>query len=104
VKLNGEEARRLHCALLSAFPSYELLEIMLRFHLDAELPTIVSNSNLDVVTYRVITWAESQGKTVALIRGARSRNPDNPDLKEVAPILLMALEKRYREKGLTVNW
>ena len=82
--LKGKQLEALQEALLSAFPSYPALEMLLRFELNARLGNIASPGPLTQVVYAIITWAEAEGRLEELIAGARSRNPGNEKLKRFA--------------------
>ncbi|MCC2667594.1 MAG: hypothetical protein K0Q72_65, partial [Armatimonadetes bacterium] len=76
--------QQLHAALLSAFPKRSDLERMLRFELDARLDEITDVGNLNDTVFRVIEWAEANGRIHDLIRGARNQNPGHAGLAALA--------------------
>lgn len=82
----------LHTGLLSAFRSYEDLEIMLRLHVDGKRPVdIVEETKLPFVVLKIIDAAEAEGWLAQLIKGARAYNPGNADLKAAAQQIPAAL-------------
>ena len=83
----GEQVYRLHAALLSAFPDRDLLGMMVRFKLSENLDAIVEPGSLDVVTYKLIEWAEARGQVERLINGALMQNPGSEQLRAVAETL-----------------
>ena len=60
--LKGKQVAAFQEALLSAFPEYDDLEQMLRFDLDVRLPLITSRDAMRTVTFRLVKWAEAEGK------------------------------------------
>ena len=84
--------RALHTGLLSAFRSYEDLEIMLRLHVDGRrLVDIVEETKLPFVVLKIIDAAEAEGWLAQLVKGAREYNPGNPELKSAALLIPVAL-------------
>ncbi len=81
MSLSKEEYQQLQEALLSAFPSKETLRQMVRFELGASLDAIAGGSNQSEVIFNLIGWAETCGKSQALIEGAYHHNSTNPKLK-----------------------
>ena len=90
MSLTGPQIQQLQDALLSAFPTRGALEQMVRFHLDQRLDAIVGGQNQTEVVYNLISWAEAQDQTAALIAGARAANPGNVRLRETAAQLTSA--------------
>jgi hypothetical protein len=80
MKLSGRDYQQLQHALLSAFSS-DTLKQMLFFELGESLETIVSGGNLADTVFGLIRWAVAQGRLDDLIAGARSFNPGNADLQ-----------------------
>ncbi|MDJ0775207.1 MAG: SUMF1/EgtB/PvdO family nonheme iron enzyme [Mastigocoleus sp. MO_167.B18] len=81
MKLSGGEHKEFSNALISAFPSYKSLEMMVRYQLDQSLETIAADKgNLNEVVFELIKWAESR-RLEELIEGAYKENPANPELK-----------------------
>ncbi len=80
MKLNGELRKKLQEALLSAFPDRGDLERMVAWGLDKNLEAIAGSGPLDDVSFELIEWAESEGRTDELIKAAQEINPNNPDL------------------------
>ena len=78
--LNGRQKKALHGALRLAFPRHAALERLVDFHLDEHLAAIAGEGPLDETLFRLIEWAEAQGKLEALVNGARDEVPGNPHL------------------------
>ena len=113
MNLSNDEPREFREALLSAFPSYSNLEMMVSDRLDQNLNRIVSNGNLENVAFELIKWAESQGRLEELIRGAYKQNPGNlqlkafyqkkiPKEKQLIDILELDFWKEHKNKVLTI--
>lgn len=75
------EIEELTDVLLNAFDKDSLPQ-MVRFSLGQRLETITLGPNLKALVSELIAWAELNGKTKVLIRGASKCNPDNPYLIE----------------------
>lgn len=86
--MNGSDRKKLHNALLNAFPTADALARLVRFGLDENLENITSRGNLADRTFDLIEWAESQGRTLDLFRAARQEVPGN--------VALAALEPTFR--------
>jgi Trypsin-like peptidase domain/Effector-associated domain 1 len=71
-------------ALVSAFPGYDNLDMMVTFKLGTPLERIHQRAQLDYVALQVVRWAKSRGKVDDLIAGALNQNPENPDLLALA--------------------
>ena len=76
--LDGRQKKALHAALRNAFPRPAALERLVEFHLDEHLAVIAGEGALDDVIFRLIAWAEAQGRLAALVNGARAEAPGNP--------------------------
>jgi hypothetical protein len=90
IRLSGDQSKQLEKALLSAFPRLSDLEKLLRYGLDQNLFEIAGNGSLSEISFRLIAWAESQGRTENLIRSAVAENPRNPELQKFAEQLGLA--------------
>lgn len=88
--LRGEQSKRLHRALMSAFPRRTDLAQMVRFRLDENLETIAAGGSLSDLTFGLITWAEAAGRTQELVAGALAEQPRNPDMQSFAAELGLA--------------
>jgi hypothetical protein len=100
VLLTGDEVAKLHAALISAFPTFDHLEMMVRFYFEESLATILSNSDRSVssAVFELIRWAESEGRVPELLRGALQGNPTNQVLVAVCSLLLLAIAQRQPSK------
>lgn len=81
MQLNGKSRHSFHEALLSAFPTPAKLKQMVSFELDENLDAIAIGGNYSEVVFKLIEWAEAEGKVKKLLDAARSSNPGNPKLK-----------------------
>jgi hypothetical protein len=88
IKLNGNQLRRLHDALVDAFRSRNDLVRLVRFHLNENLETIVGAGPLSQTAFELIEWAQSRGRLGELLRGARAENSGNPLLAAIVAELL----------------
>ena len=82
--LNGRQTKQLREALLKAFPSRSALEEAVYYQLGGKLVTITPEGSLTDMTFGLINWAESHGKTAELVNAALTVNPGNPALQEFA--------------------
>jgi|SRR5579871_294625 len=82
MKLNGEQTRQLHRALLSAFPDGASLQRLVKTVLEENLAAIARANKLADTAFDLIEWAEAHGKLEQLIEGAYRDNPGNPDLHQ----------------------
>jgi hypothetical protein len=83
LQLIGIQIEQLMNALFEAFPSEAALAIMVRTKLDKELDELVKmNESRQHQCFRLVIWANSQGKVEDLIRAAHDANPGSPKLKE----------------------
>ncbi|WKZ47535.1 MAG: effector-associated domain EAD1-containing protein [Anaerolineales bacterium] len=83
MKLTGAQYDKLSKALRLAFPSVEYLERMVRFKLDTNLHEI-GYGDLSNYVFKLIQWAQAQGRLDQLIIGARQSNPKSLDLYDIA--------------------
>ena len=81
--LNGDQIEEFRDALIAAFSKDEL-KMMTHIELDVYFDTVVGDGTLRTQVYQLILWAERNGRTVDLIRGARSQVPGNQQLREFA--------------------
>ena len=89
-QMTGEQQRRLHEALLAAFPDVGSLRRMVAFGLNQNLDAIANIGKLSDTVFDLLKWALSTDKTIALVIAARNSNPDNPALRRVAEDLQLA--------------
>lgn len=82
--LKGKQLEELRDALVSAFPNYDDLKMMMLFELNERLQKYVERGPMNRVATDLIEWAEAQGKLEALIAGARAKNPGNVALQRFA--------------------
>jgi len=80
MQLNGEQRELFHKSLLSAFPDLSKLRQMVDFKLDENLDAIAMGENHSDIVFKLIKWAESEGKVNDLLTAARESNPGNSEL------------------------
>lgn len=84
MQIDGRQERQLHKALLSAFPTREALEKMVRYGLHENLATIAGNGTLDDTVFRLVRWAVTNGRPEELVNAALGENCRNRQLRDVA--------------------
>lgn len=84
--LDGAQKKQFREALLSAFPNYGALAMMVSDGLNENLAVIAGGDGnpLNAVVFDLIGWAETQGRTDELLVAARLQNPRNPPLRMFA--------------------
>jgi len=82
MQLDGEKLEQLQNALLSAFPDQGELEQLVRFKLNKNLNTIAvaNGATYSDVIFKLMIWAESEGKLTKLISAICSKKPENSQL------------------------
>lgn len=98
--LDGRQKKALHAALRNAFPRPAALERLVEFHLDEHLAVIVGEGALDDVIFRLIAWAEAQGRLATLVNGARTEAPGNPLLTAFERAVVEARDARPLDDSL----
>lgn len=81
MQLDGKTRKQFQDALLSAFPSGAELEQMVSFELNENLNSIATGRNYSEVVFKLIKWAEAQGRVEELLTAACSTNSGNPKLR-----------------------
>ncbi len=76
---DSRQLEALYRALLSAFPTEEALEKMLRFGMGVNLAEIASG-NLSDQVFAVIRFAEAQGLLATLLQSSLAASPNNASL------------------------
>ena len=84
MEINGSQKKRLREALLSAFPTYKDLEMMVCDEFGENLSSIAGNGNLKHTIFELIRWAIAQGRLEELIDAAHEQNTHNPQLKSIS--------------------
>ena len=82
--LSGPQQAELQAAMERSFTNRFAVEQFTLYSLDENLNTIVADVGLDQVFFRVIEWANSNGKIVLLVTKASARFPNNAELKAIA--------------------
>jgi Effector-associated domain 1/Trypsin-like peptidase domain len=95
--MNGEQYKRLHEALVAAFPDANSLRRMVRFGLDQNLDAVADTSTLNDAVFELLRWADSTNRIDHLIIAARNSNPGNSMLREIAEDLKLAADSRELE-------
>jgi len=96
-QMTGEQQRRLHKALLAAFPDVGSLRQMVRFGLNQNLDAIANIGKLSDTVFDLLNWAISRGNIACIVVAARNSNPDNPELRRIAEELQLAPESAALE-------
>lgn len=84
MKLAQTQRKQLHQALLDAFINESELAQMISFELDENLEAIAGKGSLSSIIFNLIRWAEAQGRTEELVKGALAQNPRNSSLQKFA--------------------
>ncbi|WP_424103285.1 effector-associated domain EAD1-containing protein [Moorena producens] len=84
MNLSGQQRKKLHEALINAFPDQSSLEQMVSFELDKNLNAIAGGANLKEVVFNLIQRAEAENWIKDLVSGARKSNPRNKRLHDIA--------------------
>lgn len=79
--------RHLREALLSAFPTYRDLEMMVFDQLNEQLSSITREDTLEHRVFELIQWAIAKGRLEELVIGALKQNSHNPQLSNVTELL-----------------
>lgn len=108
--LSGHERRILRQAIISAYPSYADLEIMVGDELEENLNAITGGGNLSQVVFNLIRWAEAKGKIEVLIIAAYETNSGNPELKQFyqsvfqQKFIIQPIQGTANDFGPDINW
>jgi len=78
---SGQAEQVFQDALVSAFPTYESMEQLVRL-LDVNLAEISRRGNLRDVVFDVVRWADRENRVPDLIRTAAAEQAGNPRLKQ----------------------
>ena len=84
--LNEHTAKQFHSALLSAFPNWTDLAIMVRHQLNQRLANLAGGpeQELRATAFKLIDASEAQGRLDGLLAAALAAAPDNPELQAFA--------------------
>jgi hypothetical protein len=97
LKLSKEERKQLREAILSAYPSYGDLEVLIDEGLDENLAAIAGGNNLSQVVYKLIEWAIAKGRLDELVISLYE-DTQNPEIQRFcAPI------QDYLQQHLLLN-
>src|SRR4051794_23003525 len=88
--LSGKQWRQLQQALVSAFPTYDELQQMIRYELGLNIMVIARGAKepLPDIVDKIIQWADAHATVNELIIAARRGNPYNVQLSTLAAELL----------------
>ena len=78
---SGQAEQVFQDALVSAFPTYESMEQLVRL-LDVNLAEISRRGNLRDVVFDVVRWADRENRVPDLVRTAAGEQPANPRLQQ----------------------
>ena len=79
--LTGPELEELQAAILDAFPVKAHLEQLVKFEFDVSLASVADGDSLTIVVFRLIEWADANGKIEQLVAATVRAVPDNPKLR-----------------------
>lgn len=83
--LGGEQKARLRKALLEAFPTWGVLQVLVDDRLNERLQNISAPLKpMPEVAHDLIGWAQSRGRIAELVMGAVAENPGSPELNSFA--------------------
>ena len=83
---SGPKRKKLLDAILNAYPEKYQLEIFVDFELEEKLDAIAGGENYTEVVYKLMNWAQSQGRIEELIEKLREKNKDNIELLQLGGI------------------
>ncbi|MFN8467659.1 MAG: effector-associated domain EAD1-containing protein [Caldilineaceae bacterium] len=84
MKITGQNVQQICDALIDAYPTRDLLRMMVRVELDRNLEEIAGGENQNVVVFNLVSWAERDGRIDELIERAHLRTPGNAALSRLA--------------------
>jgi hypothetical protein len=100
----GAHHKRLAEAFEKAFPTYQDLEMMVRYRLGLNLESVVARVNkLSYVTFELVRTQVAAGLLLRLIAAARASQPDNPQLALVSEQFGLALATPRSELAAIVK-
>ena len=82
MQLTGDQYEQLEQALLRAYDTEDELKPMVRIVFNRPLQAVAEGKDHTARIYKLIEWAESEGKIIDLIRGAHRRKPGSDLLRE----------------------
>ena len=92
--LTSNERSNLQEILLRAYPKRSALEQLVNLGLNESLDAITEGDNLTQTIFKLIQWAESQGRIEELINKSFERNSGNPELQTFIRDVLPTLKNR----------
>jgi hypothetical protein len=84
LRLTRAQRDDLQRAILEAVSSYDELQMIARFRLDLNLNAISAEGSLRDVVFRLLEWAEANGRTAELLQALLQERPEHPGLQELA--------------------
>jgi len=100
----GAHHKRLAEAFEKAFPTYQDLEMMVRYRLGLNLESVVARVNkLSYVTFELVRTQAAAGLLLRLIAAARASQPDNPQLALVSEQFGLAMATPRSELAVIVK-
>lgn len=94
--LTGAQQKRLHAALLDAFPSASALKMFAQFDLEKKLGDITQGALAEVV-FGLMEWATAHGRLRELVDKAHAYVPGNPQLRAFVASLAPVADARVVE-------
>ncbi|MEH2247836.1 CHASE2 domain-containing protein [Nostoc sp.] len=87
-KRSGDEREELYKAIISAYPDHAALERVIDYKLNENLDVIAGTGTHGDVVYRLIKWANAEGKLETLIVALYNDKSSNQQLKAIKQKLL----------------
>lgn len=100
-EIDGTQLRQVREALLSAFPTRQLLEMMVLDQLNENLLALVGESSFEHMVFELIRWSISRGRLEKLVNAALKQNDQNPQLMSVAKQLQLSNDQSSTRNVLT---
>jgi hypothetical protein len=97
-KLSGGQVEQLHNAILGAFSSDELRQLLLT-RLDRDLSHISMGSNLKMAIFDIVTQAEREGRTEELLDAVAEARPGRKDLQELCAQLRVVVQQSSTQQS-----
>ena len=96
--VNKKDFQAYERALLDSFPNCDDLQRMVYYVLGVELEEVVGRGALRDVVFKLLRWADSEGRLSELMVGARQRNPGN-DLLRRAVLRIQQQKQQLNDAG-----
>ncbi len=78
---DGKQFKKIHEAMLHAFPNRDSLARLVRFNLNQDLQTIIRDTDQSTMIFELLEWADAHGNLDELLDAAIAENPGNKVLR-----------------------